>query len=133
VDVVACWRFDRFARSTTFLLASLNEFRTLGVDFLSLREAVDTSTAIGKVLFTLIAAIAELEAETTRERVVAGVRRAQAAGKHCGRPRAEVPTEAAVALLRDGRGLREVASMLKVDRNVLRDRLRAAGQWPPEP
>ncbi len=130
LDVVAVWRFDRFARSTRHMVVALEEFRALGVDFVSIREAIDTSTSIGKVLFTLISAISEMEAEAIRERVVAGVRRAQAAGRHCGRPRAVVPVEAAAALLKGGRGLREVAAMLNVDRNVLRDRLREAGVWP---
>jgi DNA invertase Pin-like site-specific DNA recombinase len=131
VQVVAVWRFDRFARSTSHLLSALEEFRARGVEFVSLREQIDTSTPMGKAIFTIVACVAELEKEIIRERVVAGVRRAQGAGKHCGRPRAAVPVDAAVALLRDGRGLREVATMLGVDRNVLRDRLRETGAWPP--
>jgi DNA invertase Pin-like site-specific DNA recombinase len=130
LDLIAVWRFDRFARSTRHMVVALDEFRALSIDFVSIREAIDTSTSIGKVLYTLISAISEMEAEAIRERVVAGVRRAQAAGKHVGRPRQHVPVDAAVALLGDGRGLREVATMLGVDRNVLRDRLREARQWP---
>ena len=65
-----------------------------------------------------------------RERVVAGVRRAQAAGKHCGRPKVELDLRPAVALLREGRSLKEVATILKVSRSTLRRRLREAGEWP---
>lgn len=133
VDLVAVWRFDRFARSTTHLLSALEEFRELHVEFLSLREQIDTSTPMGRAVFTIVAAVAELERGLIQERVVAGVRRAQASGTHCGRPRLAVPVDAAIALLKDGRGLREVAGMLNVDRNVLRDRLREQGAWPPPP
>jgi len=129
LDLVAVWRFDRFARSTRHLLVSLDELRCLGVDFLSLREQVDTSTPMGRAVFTIIAAISELERETTRERVIAGVRRAQAAGKHCGRPRVEFDLRPALALLKDGRSLKETARIIDVSRNTLRRRLREAGAW----
>ena len=61
VDVVAVWRFDRFARSKQHLLAVLEEFRLLGVDFLSVREGIETSTSVGKMVFTLIAAISAFD------------------------------------------------------------------------
>ena len=129
LDLVAVWRFDRFARSTKHLLVSLDELRCLGVDFLSLREQVDTSTPMGRAVFTIIAAISELERETIRERVVAGVRRAQAAGKHCGRPKVEMDLRPALALLKDGRSLKETSRILGVSRNTLRRRLRESGAW----
>lgn len=131
IDVVAVWRFDRFARSTTHLLSAMDEFRRLGVDFLSLREQVDTATPMGRAMFTIIAAIAELERDLIRERVVAGVRRAQANGRHCGRPRVDLDLRPALALLGEGRGLREVAAILRVSRATLRRRLTEGGEWPP--
>ena len=130
VDLVAVFRFDRFARSTRHLLVALEEFRQLGVHFVSLHEQVDTSTPLGKAMFTIIAAVAELERDILRERVIAGVRRAQAQGKHCGRPRVELDLRPAVALLKEGRSLKEVARILKVSRATLRRRLREAGEWP---
>ena len=130
VDVVAVWRFDRFARDTRHLLQACEELRQCGVQFVSLREQVDTSTPIGKAMFTIISAIAELEKDILRERVIAGVRRAQAAGKHCGRPKVDVDLRPAVALLREGRTLKDTARILKIDRNTLRRRLREAGIWP---
>lgn len=130
IDVVVCWRFDRFARSTRELLVALDEFRILGISFVSLRESVDTTTPMGKAMFTIIAAIAELERDIIQERVIAGVRRAQAAGKHCGRPRKDVDLRPALALLREGRDLKETARILKVNRNTLRRRLREGGAWP---
>jgi len=130
VDVVAVWRLDRFARSTGHLLAALEEFRVLGVAFVSIREQVDFTTPVGKVMFTLISAISEFERSLIRERVIAGVRRAQAKGKHCGRPRVELDLRPALALMREGRGLKQVARMLGLSRSTLRRRLEEAGEWP---
>ena len=130
LDIVAVWRFDRFARDTRHLLTALDEFRALGVDFVSLREQVDTSTPMGKAMFTIIAAVSELEKDILRERVVAGVRRAQAAGKHCGRPKVGLDLRPALAMLREGHGLKQTAKALGVSRSTLRRRLREAGEWP---
>lgn len=123
IDLVAVWRFDRFARSTQHLLSALDEFRSLGVDFISVREAVDTSSPVGKVLFTLIAAISEFEKALIIERVKAGVARAQEQGTHCGRPRRELDLRAAKVLLGQGHSVRETAEMLAIPRGTLRRRL----------
>lgn len=87
LNLAALWHFERFARDTAHMLAAMKEFMALGVHFVSLREQVDTSTPMGKAMFTIISAISELERDLIRERVVVGVRRAQPAGKHRGRPR----------------------------------------------
>ena len=81
-------------------------------------------------MFTILSAISELERDLIRERVLAGVRRAQAAGKHCGRPRADLDLRPALALLREGRDLKDTARILRLDRNTLRRRLREATMWP---
>lgn len=130
LDVVAVWRFDRFARDTRHLLTAMEEFRALGVAFVSLREQIDTSTPMGKAMFTIISAIGELERDLIRERVVAGVQRAKANGKHCGRPKVAMDLRPAIALLREGRGLKDVAAILKVSRATLRRRLQEEGAWP---
>ena len=130
LDVVAVWRFDRFARDTRHLLTAMEEFRALGVAFVSLREQIDTSTPMGKAMFTIISAIGELERDLIRERVVAGVQRAKAIGKHCGRPKVAMDLRPAIALLREGRGLKDVAAILKVSRATLRRRLKEDGVWP---
>jgi DNA invertase Pin-like site-specific DNA recombinase len=130
LDVVAVWRFDRFARNTGHLLAAMEEFRGLGVSFVSLREQIDTSTPMGKAMFTIVSAIGELERDLIRERVVAGVQRAKANGKHCGRPRVAMDLRPALAMLREGRGLKEVSAILKVSRATLRRRLQEEGAWP---
>lgn len=85
-DVVAVWRFDRFARSTSHLLRALEQFRALGIDFVSFSENVDTSTPTGKMVFTVLGAVAELERSLIAERVRAGMRNARAKGKRIGRP-----------------------------------------------
>jgi hypothetical protein len=79
-------RFDRFARSTTHLLRALDEFQQRGIDFVSLSENIDTGTAVGKMIFTVLGAVAELERNLIRERVAMGIARAKKQGKTLGRP-----------------------------------------------
>jgi DNA invertase Pin-like site-specific DNA recombinase len=86
-DVVVVWRFDRFARSVSHLLRALETFRSLGIEFVSLSEQVDTSTPTGKMVFTVLGAVAELERSLIAERVRAGLRNARAKGRKLGRPR----------------------------------------------
>jgi DNA invertase Pin-like site-specific DNA recombinase len=140
LDVVAVWKFDRFARSTGHLLSALDEFRRAGVHFVSVTEAIDTGTAVGRMVYTLLACVAEFERALITERVAAGVARAKANGKHLGRPRAELDARPAIALLKEGRGIKQVAGILGVPVSTLRRRLVEAGEWtrggihnPPEP
>jgi DNA invertase Pin-like site-specific DNA recombinase len=86
-DVIAVWKFDRFARSVSHLLRALETFQALGIHFLSLSESLDTSTPAGKMVFTVLGAVAELERSLIAERVRAGLRNARAKGKSLGRPR----------------------------------------------
>ena len=128
-NVVIVWKFDRFARSTQHLLKALDEFRQLNIEFVSMREAVDTSTPMGRMVFTLLGAIAEFERDLINERVRAGVAHAQATGIHCGRPTVEIDVRPAVALLAQGRGLKQVAKILGLPLTTLRRRLVEAGEW----
>lgn len=89
-DVIIVWKFDRFARSVSHLLRALESFNVLGIEFVSLSEQVDTSTPTGKMIFTLLGAVAELERSLIAERVRAGLRNARAKGKRLGRPRVDV-------------------------------------------
>ena len=84
-DSVLCWKFDRFARSVSHLLRALETFRSLGIDFISFSEQLDTSTPTGKMVFTVLGAVAELERSLIVERVRAGMRNARAKGKRIGR------------------------------------------------
>jgi DNA invertase Pin-like site-specific DNA recombinase len=89
-DVVLVYRYDRFARSLRHLVNALEEFRSLGIEFVSLHEGVDTTTANGRLVFGIFASIAEFERELIRDRVRSGLRNAKAKGKRLGRPRVVV-------------------------------------------
>ena len=86
-DAVICWRFDRFARSTKHLITALEEFSHLKIDFISYQENIDTSSPLGKAIFTIVSAIAELERSIILDRVRAELRRAKENGKKLGRPK----------------------------------------------
>jgi DNA invertase Pin-like site-specific DNA recombinase len=86
VDVVVVWKFDRFARSLKQLMSGLEMCRALGIDFVSVTEAVDTSEPAGELLFQLIGAVAQFERSLIAERVKSGLANARANGKVLGRP-----------------------------------------------
>ncbi len=112
-SVVLVWRFDRFARSTKHLILALEEFRNLGVDFVSYQENIDTSSPLGSAIFTIISAVAQVERDIIAERVKAGLRRAKENGKRLGRPQGTaVDVDAATRLRREGLGLRQIAEKL---------------------
>ena len=130
-EIVAVWKLDRLGRSVQHVLSLLDQLGTQGIQFVSVRDpGLDTTTPAGRLFTAIIAAFASFERDIIRERVIAGVRRAQAAGKHCGRPRVDLELRPAVAMLKEGRGLREVAAILGVSRSTLRRRLQEAGGWP---
>jgi DNA invertase Pin-like site-specific DNA recombinase len=119
LDVVLVYRFDRFARSVRHLVAALDEFDSLGVDFVSYSESLDTSTPMGRAMFSIIGALAELERRIVVERSVEGQRRARARGKHVGRPRRPVDEARILQLCADGRSLRAIARDTGVSRTVV--------------
>ncbi len=131
LDLVAVWKLDRLGRSLPHLLRLLDQFQGWGVGFVSLRDAgIDTTTAAGRLMLQLVGAFAEYERNLIQERIVAGVRRAQAAGIHCGRPKVEVDLRPALAMLDQGHGLKTTAKAIGVSRTTLRQRLLDAGEWP---
>ncbi len=93
LDVVVVAAFDRFGRSVRHLVETLELFRHLDVEFISLREQIDTGSPLGQAVFTIIAAIAQLERSLIVERVKAGLRRAKAEGKRLGRAPLQVPAQ----------------------------------------
>src|SRR5713226_4980158 len=113
-DVVCVWRFDRFARSVSHLLRALETFKALGIDFVSFSEQMDTSTPAGKMVFTVLGAVAELERSLIVERVRAGLRNARVKGKRLGRPRKNVDAARIATLRSQGLGWRAVAAELGV-------------------
>jgi DNA invertase Pin-like site-specific DNA recombinase len=127
IDAVLCWRFDRMARSTRHLVGMLEEFRALGVDFVSHQEAVETSTPAGKVLFVVISAFAEFERSILIERVNAGIARAKANGVRFGRPRIDrIPLDRIVAEFDRLRNTKQVALLLNTSPSTIQRRLREA-------
>jgi DNA invertase Pin-like site-specific DNA recombinase len=102
LDAVIVWKFDRFARSVSHLLRALETFNALGIAFVSLSEQIDTTTPMGKMIFTVLGAVAELERSLIAERVRAGLRNARAKGKRLGRPRVAVDTARIAALRSQG-------------------------------
>jgi DNA invertase Pin-like site-specific DNA recombinase len=113
-DVVLMWKFDRFARSLKHLIESLDEFSSLGIDFVSYTEGVDTTTPTGQLLFHVVGAVAQFERDLIAERVRAGLAHARAMGKHIGRPRANVDVESVKNLRSKGNSLRVIAMTLGI-------------------
>ena len=131
VDLVAVWKLDRLGRSLQHLLVLTETLTAAGVDLVSIRDpGIDTTSPSGRLLLQLLGAFAEFERGLIRERVVAGVRRAQARGTHCGRPLVELDLRPALAMLDRGHGLKTTAKALGVSRATLRRRLTEAGEWP---
>jgi DNA invertase Pin-like site-specific DNA recombinase len=113
-DAVIVWRFDRFARSVKHLIAALDDFRSWGVDFISLSEAIDTSTPVGKMVFTILGAVAELERQLIRERVQLGVDRARREGRSLGRPHKRVDREWICKAARQGQSVKSIARQANI-------------------
>jgi DNA invertase Pin-like site-specific DNA recombinase len=113
-DVVAVWKFDRFARSVSHLLRALDTFRVLGIEFVSLSESLDTATPAGRMVFTMLGAVAELERSLIAERVRAGLRNARAKGKKLGRPRVAVDRPEMDRLRSQGQSWAKIAEQLGV-------------------
>ncbi len=118
-DVVLVWRFDRFARSTKHLILALEEFKNLGIDFVSYQENIDTSSPLGSAIFTIISAVAQLERDIIAERVKAGLRRARENGKKLGRPRAEVSKGEIYRLHSHGLSFRQIATQLNISKSTV--------------
>jgi DNA invertase Pin-like site-specific DNA recombinase len=113
-DVVIVWKFDRFARSVSHLLRALETFSSLGIGFVSLSESLDTSTPAGKMVFTVLGAVAELERSLIVERVKAGLRNAKAKGKRIGRPHVFVDARRIAVLRANGVSWPAIAKQLGV-------------------
>jgi len=130
-SAIAVARFDRFSRSVRHLVMALDEFNALGVDFISLSESVDTSTPMGKMVFTVIASVAELERSLIKERVLMGLDRARAQGTRLGRPRATVDAEEAQCLRAQGLTFQAIGKQLGVSRTTISEVLKKVQETPP--
>ncbi len=113
-DIVLVWKFDRFARSTKHLITALEEFKALGIDFISYSENIDTSTPMGKTMFTIVGAIAELERSLICERVKAGLQAAIKRGKRLGRPGKKIDLRKFNMLRSNGLSVHAAAAYLDI-------------------
>ena len=127
-DAVVVWKFDRFARSVSHLLRALETFKALGIEFVSLSEQVDTSTPTGKMVFTVLGAVAELERSLIAERVRAGLRNARAKGKRIGRPRVVVNTPQIASLRAQGLSWLAIAKQLGIGEGTVRRAAQASAK-----
>ncbi len=126
IDLVLVWKLDRFARSALDALQWLQQLDSAGVGLKILTQEIDTTTSAGRLVFTVLAAVSEMERELIRERVKAGVAQARTRGKRLGRPPRAQPVEAhplwpvVIAGLEAGYLNRaEAARKLKVRRTTL--------------
>ena len=121
IDVVLVWRLDRWGRSVTDLLATLQELEHLGVGFVSLTEALDLTTPAGRAMAGLLAIFAEFEREILRERTKAGLAHARANGKRLGRPATAAVYAVEIGKLhRAGVSKSEIARCLQIGRTSVR-------------
>lgn len=127
-DVVMVWKFDRFARSMKHLVTALEEFRILGIDFVSHQEAVDTATPMGTAMFGMIAVMAQFERELIRERVRAGLENAKRKGVQLGRHETRFDVQEAIILRKEGVSWGEISKRLGVSKTVVYRRLKGEGK-----
>jgi DNA invertase Pin-like site-specific DNA recombinase len=121
IDVVLVWRLDRWGRSVTDLLSTLQELDHLGVGFVSLTEALDLTTPAGRAMAGLLSVFAEFEREILRERVRAGLVHARQNGKKLGRPQtAALYADQIGKLYRAGISKAEIARRLQIGRTSVR-------------
>jgi DNA invertase Pin-like site-specific DNA recombinase len=118
-DIALVFRFDRFARSSKQLINSLDFFQSVGIDFVSYQENIDTSSSTGKLMFALVSAFAEFERSIIQERVKAGLVKAKAQGKKLGRPKKKVDTARIKELRKQGLSVRKVAEVLGISKTMV--------------
>jgi len=126
IDVVLVWKFDRFARSLKHLVLALEELQSLKINFVSYQENTDTTTSMGTFFFQIVAALSQLERSMCIDRVLAGMRRAKAQGKHIGRPPANIDVARALELKAKGISLREIGRFLGVSHAKVHAVIKAA-------
>ncbi len=120
-DTLIVWKLDRLGRSLRNLLEIAETLHERDVALRSLTEHIDTATAAGKMLYSVLGAVAQFERDVLRERTLAGIRAAQARGEHVGRPRALTASQVREArkLLERGENASHVARVMRVGRSTL--------------
>lgn len=131
-DAVLVWRLDRFGRSLRELVGMLQDLSEVGVEFCSLKDALDLTTASGRLMAHMIAAFSEFEASIIRERVRSGIAHARACGKRLGRP--QVRDDAAILELRaSGLSVRKIAAQLGLSKSTVHAVLAGVQKTPAKP
>jgi DNA invertase Pin-like site-specific DNA recombinase len=115
-SVVLVAAFDRVARNTKHFLHVIDEFDSLGIEFVSRRENIDTSGPMGRLFMTIISSVAQLEIELTRERIKSGMRAARLQGRSIGRARLDIDRQQVVVDRRSGMSLTTVAKKHAISR-----------------
>ena len=123
-DLIAVAALDRLGRNLRHLVTLLDELQHLGVGLVSLREALDLTSPIGRAMFALVGVLAEVERAWIVERTHAGLRRARAQGKRLGRPRVIMDVTRLRQLRASGASHRTVAKALNVSEGTIRRILR---------
>jgi len=118
------WKIDRLGRSVQHLLHVLEELEALKIDFVSIQEAIDTSTPAGKMVFTFLGAVAQFERSIISQRVKAGMAAAKKRGRHCGRAKKIVDIKRAIELKGEGMSLRKIANVLGTSHQTVSNILR---------
>jgi putative DNA-invertase from lambdoid prophage Rac len=118
VDVVICWKLDRLFRSMKHMVLALNDFSELGIQFISLKDQIDMTTATGRLMTHILSAFAEFEADLIRGRVRAGLENAKRKGKRLGRP-SRINAQKAMELRQNGLSLAAISKQLNVSRSTV--------------
>lgn len=114
-DCVIVWKYDRFARSLSALVTALDNFNSLGIDFISLTQNIDTTTSMGRLFYNVIASFSQFEREIIVERVKAGLANAKSKGVQLGRPvKDKTAAERVQTLRQEGWSLRKIAAREKM-------------------
>ena len=130
-DVLLVWKFDRLSRSMRDLINTISEIESLGLDFISYENQIDTSTPSGKLVFHVIGSVAEFERDIIRERVRAGLANAKRKGKRLGRPpQPKIKRDAAKKLRQKGKSFRSIARTLSVSEGSIRNWLKKQKTFP---
>jgi DNA invertase Pin-like site-specific DNA recombinase len=118
-DAVLVWKLDRFGRSLKHLVSALDEFESLGVSFVSLRDSFDLTTPAGRLMFNMIGSFAEFERDLIRERVRAGISNRRAKGFRVGRKPIVLDAGRLAAMRSEGLTIREIAQALDCSRSLV--------------
>ena len=115
LDVVLVWRYDRFARSTQALVNAMKEFQSMGIDFISYQENIDTTTPTGELIFHVMASLVQFESSLISQRVKAGMARAKAQGKRISRPTISIDRQNEIfELQKSGLSMNKISKQLGI-------------------